>query len=287
MDRTWSNTFDGLDRRLDDLRTAAEHQQRLATLGTIAAIIAHELRNILTPVRTYAQMALAAPNDAELTRKAIQRAADCSERAGQIVDAILGFSKPVDQESDATLPLGRAAGADVESALAGALGCLARELSSDRIDLAKGIESGSTVCLRSTALQHVLLNLILNARTAMLPRGGRLTVSARRMTASDLESFTWNVDAPVPPRQWGGEAGWTVIAIEDTGRGMSAEQVASLFQPFANSPSGSGLGMAICKSLVEDAGGQIRVASSPGVGTRVEIALPSCSESEVPLRKSA
>jgi signal transduction histidine kinase len=79
---------------LDAVKGQLEHQERLATLGTIASLIAHEFNNILTPVMSYAQMALGdAKNDPELSRKALSRALSGSERAAKIAGAILDFAR--------------------------------------------------------------------------------------------------------------------------------------------------------------------------------------------------
>ena len=80
---------DLLSARLADLQATLDHQERLATLGTIAGMIAHEFNNILTPVCSYAQMALDSPDDAALARKALERSLTGAERAAKIAGAIL------------------------------------------------------------------------------------------------------------------------------------------------------------------------------------------------------
>src|SRR5262245_32866442 len=119
--------LDELERRVESLSKALEHRERLATLGTIAALIAHEFNNVLTPVRTYAQMALAAPNDQALAAKALGRALEGSERATEIAGVILGFVRgPASAAS-----IGSAASAwgeaDVSRAIDQALACLVRD----------------------------------------------------------------------------------------------------------------------------------------------------------------
>src|SRR5687767_1017430 len=79
--------------QLQAITRAMEHRERLATLGTVAGLLAHEFNNILTPIMSYAQMALASPDDQDLTIKALKRAAEGSERAAQISGVILGFIK--------------------------------------------------------------------------------------------------------------------------------------------------------------------------------------------------
>ena len=83
--------IDALQERIADLTARLDHAERLATLGTIAGLIAHEFNNILTPVMSYAQLALANDDDADLVKKALQKAAEGSDQASQIAAAILGF----------------------------------------------------------------------------------------------------------------------------------------------------------------------------------------------------
>jgi len=115
-----------------------------------------------------------------------------------------------------------------------------------------------------TALQQVLLNLILNARDAILPSIGELTIRAK--------CSTWN-NQKNPGRST------IVIEIEDTGCGMDEAMLENAFLPFVSNrhnPSdgaGTGLGLAICKQLVEEVAGEIHAKSTPGVGTSFEVTL--------------
>jgi signal transduction histidine kinase len=139
-----------------------------------------------------------------------------------------------------------------------ALACLGRHPASDGITLELSIPADLTAAIRPVALQHVVLNLVLNSRNAMIPRGGVLTIHGEQ--AGDR----------------------VVVSVRDTGKGMTSEQLERLFTPFAAGRSGlpcsgghksTGLGMTICKRLVEDAGGTLRVESRVGVGTDVMIVL--------------
>ncbi len=287
--------IDLLQHRITELEQSLERQDRLATLGTIAGLIAHEFNNILTPVMSYAQMALAAPDDRELASKALQKAADGADRAGQVAGAILGLVR----RDHAPGSAGGQQRCNVAAAVNRALACLARPLDKDMIQFRSEIDSETEVAARGVAVEHVLLNLIINARSAMLPRGGSLTVRSMR-------------NAPVlGPRMvtsWsrGSEHEWpiaisereiVVIAIKDTGRGMAAERMSRLFNvsgisekpninrslpdahastiPVSGDRRGHGLGMLVCKRLVEDAGGALVVESEPGRGTTVYVVWPA------------
>lgn len=400
---------ESLQARLRDVEHLLEHQSRLATVGTIAGLIAHEFNNILTPVLTYSQMALAKPDDAALARRALERAAEGSERAAKIAAAILGFvrEQPIAQPSDdaaggaalgstgnedssnagvgeskrsnaaprqvrgtvkpmstgstrnieslqwlgesgdvasasggAVGGMGSAA-ADIRASLEHALTCLGRDVEKDGIQLNVLVEEQAAARIEQISLEHIMLNLILNARNAMLPttRGrGRLNVRAlvcsRRpslpsgaVSSRDVPRAT--TGAPVNPiknqtnhaDEWaigirtpsttrshstgisnassqnssGGiegarenstnapSNGWLVLEIEDTGRGMSAEQLAKLFTAFKTGGrvsekkgyAGTGLGMTVCRRLVERAGGEMQAWSTRGKGTCVRVVLPA------------
>ncbi len=103
-------------------------------------------------------------------------------------------------------------------------------------------------------IRQVLVNLIQNAAEAMAERGGHVTVRASGFPAESA----------------------VVLAVEDDGPGIPAEQIGSLFEPFFTTKfTGTGLGLAISKSLVEQHGGRIEVSSQPGSGTTFLIILPA------------
>lgn len=290
------------ERTLESLHAELDRQQRLATVGTIAGLIAHEFNNILTPMLGYTQMALARPDDPALARRALERAHESGERAAKIAAAILELLR-----GDDTLPPMPAsskggeshdcAGTRVDVALDRALACLGRELSRDGITLRREWggsgdcgERGEAECdapsvaMSGVALEHVLLNLILNARKAMLSTGqARAARQGRRheliVRARIVES------ARVGER--GDSGGVVEIEVEDNGPGMSAEMVERLFSPLSASrarstqhaaserdTSGTGLGMTVCKRLIEQAGGEIGVRSEVGRGTCVWMRVP-------------
>ena len=284
-----------LQQRIGDLERTLERQERLATLGTIAGLIAHEFNNILTPVMSYAQMALAAPEDAALAQKALQKAADGADRAGQIAGAILGLVRR-DQPTANAQNAGQRC--EVRSAIDRALACLARPLDKDMIDLRNDVAADAAVAARGVAIEHVFLNLIINARSAMLPRGGvlslRSTTNLPNFVADSVVSWSGGSEREWPP--FVAKRRNMVIEVTDSGRGMSGERMSRLFAltesrtpasatpsgqvdtPFIGDRRGNGLGMLVCKRLVEDAGGVLLVSSEAGRGTSVFVVLPAAAE---------
>lgn len=252
--------------------------ERLATLGMLAAGIAHETRNLLTPVLAYAQMALTRRDDLDLVAKALEKTITGVETATRIADAILGFAGDDD-----------AVDAEVAHVVQASLDCLARDPNKYRINLRIEVQPATLVHMNPLNLQQVLMNLILNAHAAMrtAPAGSRMS-SENALTIAAITRADGTVG----------------IRVTDTGPGIPKEVAGRIFEPFvttkrsanaatgagsassnsdstASSPSisreqgGTGLGLAICRRLIEQAGGTITASSTPGRGTTFLIVLPS------------
>lgn len=243
---------ESLERELADL-------QGLATLGTLAGAIAHEFNNILTPIMTFAEMALDAPEDQGLTRNALQKALEGAERASFIASALLGFARR-DHDGECS---------DVASVVRDVRACLVRDPRQDGIEMTQSVPEGLEATMSPGALHQVVLNLVLNALEAMKPGGGSLEIRAERSTGNT---------PPTPAVT--GHTGGVVITIADTGPGLPDEVREHLFQPFRRGTQrpgarrGSGLGLSVCKRLIDEAGGRIEADSAPGKGTTFRITLP-------------
>ncbi len=245
-----------IESQFSQAKEGIEHLHRLAELGTLSAMVAHELNNILAPVIGYTQMALANPDDPGLSRKALKKALGGAERAAHISSSLLGYSQDDDCSSQAHL----------KRAVDSALGCLGRGLERDDIQLTLELEDVE-VAMSQISLEQVIFNLILNARKAMAGKGGTLTIRA------------WSKENTV------------YIDLKDTGRGVAPQIAEHLFEPFTthdSSPNlkgekGTGLGLSICHDLVINAGGQLGFNSEPGQGTTFHLLIPKAA----PLRRSA
>ena len=240
-----------LEGQFQNVRGGLSHSHRLATLGTIASIIAHEYNNILTPMISYAQLSLAKPDDHELMKKAVEKALLGAERAAHISASLLGFAREADQNHAATL----------RSVIDEAVGCLARDPKKDGIELKVDVPE-VLVAISPLNLQQVLLNLFLNARQAMRRTGGALSITARV------------------------EGSLVHITVADTGPGIPPEVKDRLFEPFVThrpdtnpgDRKGTGLGLSICRDLIREAGGSISVESKPGKGAAFQITLPKADD---------
>src|SRR6185503_6224648 len=144
-----------MERQLEDLREQLTESQRLATIGTIAAVIAHEFNNLLTPIVSYSQYALqsaeSAKPDAELIKKALNKAFQSSTKAGRICTSMLGLARG---ESI----FGQVA---VQQLLDETLAVLARDPQKDGIALRVQVEPNLSVFGDPVQLEQVLLNLLI------------------------------------------------------------------------------------------------------------------------------
>ena len=269
-----------LESDLEQLRRELAWSQRLATLGSLAAVVAHEVNNTLTPVTSYAQLALASPGDEALTRKALEMAVDGVERASRIAASVLGMVQDA--------PGG---GADacclLRDTVDDALACLARDPARDGIAVTVDLPDVAVSMTRGD-LQQVLVNLLLNARKALLQTGG-----ARRL------SLTGRVVSPHETKQidiTSSASSFVELVVADNGPGIPERVRGRLFEAFATSPigevsrpdaeslstdasaspkeNGTGLGLSICHDLVTRVGGAISADPATERGAVFRLRLP-------------
>lgn len=230
------------------MKELLRRSQRLASLGTAAAMLAHEYNNLFTPVVGYAQHALD-KEDPDLMRLALGKVVKQSEIICRMSDRILGLAVERNQ-----MP----ASCPVRTVVDDALGCLGRELPKDRITLVMNVDDDIKVRANAHQLEQILFNLITNARQAMLGSNGKLTIEASRAGEERVR-----------------------ICVRDSGPGIAPENIEQIFDPFFTTKqggrklesSGIGLGLYICRELIEDNGGSIDVESQPGEGATFIIEL--------------
>jgi len=230
-----------------ELRRLLRQAQRMASVGTMTAMIAHEFNNILTPIINYAQMAKTNP---ALTDKAITRAANGGLRASEICAAILGMTHDAPAELEVV---------SLRGLLEEAIVAMARDFSKDSIDLVLDIPRDLQITTRKVELQQVLLNLLINARTAVMQKR-----TTRRIEVHASE-----------------EDGVVTINVADTGMGITPGNLKQIFNPFFTTKDGSeehgqghGLGLALCREIAESLGGDISARSGRNKGATFTIHLP-------------
>jgi len=231
--------------------------QRLNSLGTFAGGIAHDLNNVLTPILTSAQ--LLAEGETDPGRLQMLAAIETSAiRGAEMIRQVLSFARGVEGKRVRIEAL----------ELLGEFGELCASTLPKSIEVT--VDAGEhprDVLGDRTQLLQVLMNLAVNARDAM-PGGGHLTVSARSTEVDGVEAERQGVTA----------GPFTVITVEDTGVGMSADTISRIFEPFFTTKapgSGTGLGLATSQAIMSGHGGYLRVYSEPGHGSRFELFLPS------------
>jgi two-component system sensor kinase FixL len=243
--------------RLQDLQTELAHVGRVSEIGTLATSLAHELNQPLTAVANYCEAArdlLAADVDAETlatVREALDDAAKEAVRAGQIVRRLRDFIAYGETERRVE-PLPRLINEANALALVGS-----REHGID-VDV-KLDPAADRVLVDRVQIQQVLVNLIRNAIDAMLETRLR-TLSIRT------------------ERQPGG---LVRITVSDTGSGIADEVAAQLFQPFVTSKEhGMGIGLSICRTIVEAHGGRIWFEPGRRGGTDFHFTLPDAGAAD-------
>ena len=232
-----------------ELETRLSRLQALANLGTLTAMVAHEINNILMPLGNYATVALQNPQDKELTEKALKKTAFNSGRASEILESILSIvnGEAAVKKTCRLKPL-------VDEVFS----CIGRDFNKDAIKVKIDIPDNLDINVVPVQMQQVLMNLILNAREAMLPNAGTLSIKAFRQPHT------------------------VVIEISDTGSGITPENMEKIFKPFfttktKNTPAareGSGLGLIFCKDVITTHNGTIEVESPQNQGTKFIITLP-------------
>jgi signal transduction histidine kinase len=240
---------DRKQKRLVEANQLLAHNEKVATLGRVAAQVAHEVRNPLTGLLLYSEHLKGKidgklPNgDAILIDKIIETINNLTATTEQI----LNFARPVTLAPRSVDLNGVAR--DVTQLLSTEIAAHSVET---KLDLADSPVAGM---LDEPSIRATTLNLVLNAIQAM-PGGGHLTIATR---AND---------------------GKLLLAIKDTGSGMTPDQIKQIFEPFSTTKSrGLGLGMPYAQKIIQQHGGQIVVESQPGKGTEVRIELPASERS--------
>ncbi len=208
-----------LEAELEAMKHTMDASSQLDSLGLLTGAIAHEFNNILTPVLSYARVAMDHPDDAALTRKALERVTTGIEKATRIAGSVLRLAGSSQQR-------GGEPHCRVRDALSGALAVLPEPMDQRGVTLRVDLAADLCVRMHQTDLEHVLLNLILNAIRAMEPGGGVLTVG--RVSPDDACS-TWNIGDAESDTGDGSDAVW--IVVSDTGSGMPRQVVDRLGIP--------------------------------------------------------
>lgn len=221
--------------------------EKMASIGLLAAGVAHEVNTPLTGISSYTQMLLqgAEPNDPKT--RMLEKIERQTFRAAKIVNGLLNLARPAQVDSGPV---------DIHSVINDVLSLLEHQMRNGSIQVRKEL-AGSAPIVQGIEykLQQVFLNLFLNARDAM-PKGGWLTIVTRAGTDE------------------------ATIEVGDTGSGIPSDHLSRIYDPFFTTKEigkGTGLGLSITYGIVQEHGGNIACDSNAGQGTRFTLTLPLAS----------
>jgi signal transduction histidine kinase len=241
-----------------EIQTQAHLQERLVTVGQLAAGIAHDFNNILAAILVYVDLVCLDQNLSFSSKKQLDIVKNQIRRATSLIRQILDFSRNSSMEKS---PL------DLYSFIK-ELESLLEHFVPDNIQLETDCRPGKyTISADSLRLQQAFMNLYLNARDAM-PSGGKLHFGLDRFTLKPGEK-------PPYPDLFPGD--WICVCVKDTGVGIPANTLPHIFDPFFTTKpvgKGTGLGLAQAYGIIKQHGGSIGVQSQEGEGTIFSIYFP-------------
>jgi signal transduction histidine kinase len=234
--------------------TLMKRTDRLKSLETIAGGFAHEIRNPLTSIKTFIQLAPERKDDPQFIQEFSKVVLDDVYRIERLIQEILDYARYMEP---------KLTDEDFNDIVASCLYFIEVKASSHGIKIEKELASDlPRVMLDRQQIKQVLLNLLLNAMDSMTGAGGRLRVQTRKL------------------EKLGGKI-WAHIEIEDTGEGIQETNLEHIFDPFfttkheSGEHEGTGLGLTIVHQIIQEHHGEIRVKSSVGVGTTFFVSLPA------------
>ncbi len=238
--------IDRLATEVRALSAEVDAQERRANLGVLAQWLAHEVANRLTPIAGYAGLALKAPDDRDLTCKALTHSKLGCERLAELAQLLLSLADDHETKPNHA--------ADVAAAWQAVSGLLERDAGAKAVEIRGSVAAGQHVAMAPSALEHVLLNLTANALKAT-PAGGVIEVEVGQCSTGNTPLLE--------------------IRLTDTGSGIPEGVLARAFESGYSNSGGSGLGLALVKRLVEAVGGGVAIHSSLGNGTTAIVRLPA------------
>jgi signal transduction histidine kinase len=246
---TDSNDCNQLQQQIDMLKEQLAQAQRLTAVGELASTTTHEFNNVLTTIINYAKMGQR-HKDAATRDKCLDKILTASNRAARITNTILGMARNRSSSIEPT---------DVTQMVEDTLVLLEREMNKYHVTVEKYFQTIPPANINGNQIQQVFLNLLINARQAM-PSGGRIAIKLLHDAENDM------VD----------------LVVRDNGCGIPPDVLPKIFDSFfttkkgpdASGKGGTGLGLSMCRDIIESHHGRIRVESSVGKGTSFTLKLP-------------
>jgi signal transduction histidine kinase/CheY-like chemotaxis protein len=253
---------DALQRRIA-LEEQLRHSQKMEAVGRLAGGIAHDFNNLLTAIIGYTEIVMVGLDPGDPRRGDAEEIARAAMRAADLTRQMLAFSRKQILQPKVI---------DLNTTLSKVEPMLRRVIGEDIVMTISSKASRPQVRVDPGQIEQVIMNLVVNARDAM-PRGGRLTVETGDPV---VDPGTLPPDAKPGP--------YVMLAVSDTGIGMSADVRARIFEPYFTTKEvgkGTGLGLSTAYGIVQQSDGYIQVYSEPGQGTTFRIYLPRTEETTV------
>jgi signal transduction histidine kinase len=246
---------DATERRIA-LEEQLRHSQKMEAVGRLAGGIAHDFNNLLTAIIGYTEILMIGFDPKDARRADAEEIKRAAERAAELTRQMLAFSRKQIMQPKVV---------DLNVSLQKVEPMLRRVIGEDIVMTITQKAQRPSVRVDPGQIEQVIMNLVVNARDAM-PKGGRLTV----------ETGDSALDAGnLPPQSRPGD--YVMLAVSDTGIGMSAEVRARIFEPYFTTKEvgkGTGLGLSTVYGIVQQSDGHIHVYSEPGQGTTFRVYLP-------------
>jgi hypothetical protein len=241
------------------------HAQRLESVGTLAAGVAHHFNNLLTVILGYTSLLQAEAKDDDPQRESLFLIEQSAKRAAELTAQLLTFSRQITAQPVAL---------NLNEVVSRVMSFLRRSIDASITIRLEAAPELWNIEADPTQVEQVLMNLCINARDAM-PNGGELTVTIENIVLEEAD-----------PRLSFGDARpgeYVALKISDTGVGMPEDQAARIFDPFFTTKEvgkGTGLGLAIVYGIVRSCGGIIDLKSKLNLGTSVSVYFPATHPSD-------
>ncbi|MFT3881873.1 MAG: ATP-binding protein [Gemmatales bacterium] len=233
----------------DLLRQQLLQAQKMSSVGTLASSVTHEFNNVLTTIINYAKLGLKADSEAD-RKAALEKVLKAGQRAANITSSMLGFARKNSTRRETT---------DIVFLVDEVLTLCEKDLRQHRITVEKHFQGRPKAAVVPGQIEQIFLNLVINARQAM-SNGGVLRVDVFVNPTSNMVE----------------------VKFADNGCGIPAEKLRLVFEPFYTTKrpdeggsGGTGLGLSVCRQIIEQHHGRIRVESLPGKGTIFTVKLPT------------
>ncbi len=242
-----------LQQQVELLKQQLGQAQRLTALGELVGTTTHEFNNVLMTILNYAKMGTR-HKDAATRDKCFEKILVSANRAATITNTVLSLARNRSGGQEST---------DLAKLVDNTLLLLEREMNKYRVVVEKNFQPIPLAYVNGNQIQQVLLNLLINARQAM-PGGGRLWIKLLYDAENDM------ID----------------LVVRDNGCGIPADKLPRIFESFyttksgpdASGKGGTGLGLSMCRDIIEAHHGRIRVDSSVGKGTAFTLKLPTAAK---------